>query len=237
MARITHYGPPAPPLNLLALETSTDYCSVALLAGDTIACKQECAGQRHSEIVLPMIDALLNEAALKPVDLDGVAFGAGPGSFTGLRIACGVAQGIAFAHQLPVAPVGTLEALAQAAGGERVIASLDARMGEIYFAAFQRQERTWQVLVAPSLCRPGDAPALPDSGWIGCGSGFDRYREALSRRYAGQLAAVREDLYPHAREIAVLGRERLAAGQGVSAERAAPLYVREKVALKMHEQR
>lgn len=224
-------------LKLLALETSTEYCSIALLDGDSLASREEHAGQRHSELILPMVDALLNDAGIAPVDLDGVAFGAGPGSFTGLRIACGVAQGIAFAHQLPVAAIGTLHALAQAVPGEKIVAALDARMGEIYFAAFQRENQSWRTLVEPSLCSPQSAPDLPGAQWIGCGSGFDRHREALCRRYGDQLAVVREGLYPHAREVATLGKQCLAAGQGVAAELATPLYVRDKVALKMHEQR
>lgn len=221
---------------ILALETSTETCSVALLAGAGLLLREERAGQRHSERILPMIDEVLYEAGFAPADLDGVAFGAGPGSFTGLRIACGVAQGLGFALDIPLLPVGTLLALAEACAAERVVACQDARMGEIYHGAYLRQEGRWCEISAPSLCSPDSAPVLPGEGWTGCGSGFDRYGERLGRRYAGQLAGVRPGLVPCAREIARLGAQALALGAGVPAERAAPLYVRDKVALKMHEQ-
>jgi tRNA threonylcarbamoyladenosine biosynthesis protein TsaB len=198
--------------------------------------REERAGQRHSDLVLPMVDSVLNESGLRLVDLDGIAFGAGPGSFTGLRIACGVAQGLAFGAGLPVAPVVTLIALAEAVGAPRVVTCLDARMGEIYHAAYERGGANWIETSAPALCSPETAPIVAGEGWIGCGSGFDLYRERLAARLGERLSGVAMGIYPHAREIVTLGAALLAAGAGVPAEQAVPLYVRDKVALRMHEQ-
>lgn len=223
-------------MNILAFDTSTEYCSVALLHDGKLSFREEHAGQKHSELILPMIDTLLGASNLELAHLHGIAFGAGPGSFTGLRIACGVAQGLAFGAGLPVVPVGTLLALAEAAGAPRVVACLDARMGEIYHAAYRRDGAGWSETVAPNACKAGAAPALEGGDWVGCGSGFAVYGEALAARYRGQLARVQAQAFPHAREVARLALPLLAAGRGVPAERALPLYVRDNVARKMHEQ-
>jgi tRNA threonylcarbamoyladenosine biosynthesis protein TsaB len=224
-------------LKILALETSTDYCSVALSRSGTTLYREAPAGQRHSELVLPMVDELLNESGLRLVDLDGIAFGAGPGSFTGLRIACGVAQGLAFGAGLNLAPVPTLMALAEACGETRVVACLDARMGEIYHAAYERVEGCWLEVSGPVLCDAESAPMLEEEGWTGCGSGFERYADRLAKRYGERLVRIRPQLLPHARAVATLGAEFFAAGKGVTPEQALPLYVRDKVALKMDERR
>lgn len=224
-------------MKVLAIETSTEHCSVALLHGSHLAVREDSAGQNHSELVLPMIDELLREARLAVADLDGVAFGAGPGSFTGLRIACGVAQGLAFSADLPVAAVGTLLAIAAAGGAQRVIACLDARMGEVYFAAYERAADGWAERIAPGLYRPEQVPEVEGAGWLGCGSGFAAHGGVLLERYGSRLAAVRGDLTPHAREVAGLGARALAAGLGVPPEHALPVYIREKVALKVNERR
>jgi len=224
-------------LNLLALDTSTEYCSVALLRGEELTHRETHAVQRHSELILPMIGELLAASGVDLTQLDGIAFGAGPGSFTGLRIACGVAQGLAFGAGLPVVPVGTLVALAQEAGAPKVIACLDARMGEIYHAAYRRDGGHWTEIAPPAVGPVQSAPVLEGDGWFGCGSGFAVYAGALAKRYGGQLEAVAAALHPHARSIARLAAPILAGSGGLSAEQAAPVYVRDKVALKMHEQR
>jgi tRNA threonylcarbamoyladenosine biosynthesis protein TsaB len=224
-------------LNLLALDTSTEYCSVALLRDEELTFREAHAVQRHSELILPMIEDLLVASGLELGQLDGIAFGAGPGSFTGLRIACGVAQGLALGAGLLVVPVGTLAALAQEAGVPKVIACLDARMGEIYHAAYRRDEASWTEIAAPGVGPAQSAPMLEGDGWFGCGSGFAAYADALARRYGSQLDGVAAGLHPHARSIAQLAALVLAAGGGLPAEQAAPVYVRDKVALKMHEQR
>lgn len=224
-------------MNLLALDTSTEYCSVALLLGATLTYREVHAIQRHSELVLPMIGELLSAAGLAPRQLHGIAFGAGPGSFTGLRIACGVAQGLAFGADLPVFPVGTLAALAEETGANQAIACIDARMGEIYHAVYRRDGAQWIEGSAPVVCKALEAPAVSGDGWFGAGSGFGAYGEALKQHYASNLARVDATLHPHARAIARLAMPVLVAGGGLPAEQATPLYVRDKVALKMHEQR
>lgn len=220
-------------LNILSLETSTEWCSAALWQDGRVLVREELAGQRHSELILPMIDELLHEAALPLAACDAIAFGAGPGSFTGLRIACGVTQGLAFAADVPVAEIGTLLAVAQASRAERVIACLDARMGEVYVAAYARTDVSvahWQVVHAPRLCAPIDVPPIVGGGWVGAGSGFGVHEAILHERYASQLTGVHAELHPHAREIAELGAQSVRAGATVPAEAAHPLYLRDRVA-------
>lgn len=222
-------------MKILALETSTELCSAALWLDGKVDAREAVAGQRHSELLLPLIDALLAQHGLAVRDLDGIAFGAGPGSFTGLRIACGVAQGIAFGANLKVAGVGTLLALAAASRAERAVCCLDARMGEVYHGAYEKRGDEWRAVREPSLCKPDAAPDLPAGAWTGCGSGFAAYRTALESRYAGRLERVIERLAPHASVIAALAAAEFERGNAVSAERAAPLYVRNKVALRVDE--
>lgn len=224
-------------MKILAIDTSTEYCSAAVLHGSALASRSERAGQRHSELLLPMIDALLAETGLGLAQLDGVAFGAGPGSFTGLRIACGVAQGLALGADIPVVPVGTLLALAHSSKAPRVLACLDARMGEIYHAAYERRADGWYETVAPNVCRADQAPQVDAGDWCGAGSGFATYALELAARYGERLSAVDPAAYPHASAIAELALLQLRAGRSLPAAQAVPLYVRDRVALKMHEQR
>lgn len=196
-----------------------------------IDAREVLAGQRNSELLLPLVDGLLAAHALEAADLDGVAFGSGPGSFTGLRIACGVAQGIAFGANVPVVGIGTLLALAQSSQAERVVCCLDARISEIYHAAYEKRAGKWHAVLEPSLCKPDAAPELPAGKWTGCGSGFAAYGAALESRYDGAISRVIPDLVPHAREIASLAADEFKGGRAVAAELAAPLYVRNKVAL------
>ena len=184
-----------------------------------------------------MVDALLVQASLPLRSLDAVAFGAGPGSFTGLRIACGVAQGLAAGAGILTVGVGTLLAIAKAARAPRVFACLDARMGEIYCAAFERSAAGFSVIHPAQLCTPDAGPALPGGDWVGAGSGFDVHAEALARRYAKHIDEVQPQLHPRAHEIAVLGADLLHQGLGVPPEQAHPLYLRDHVALTVEERR
>ena len=218
-------------MKLLALETSSEWCSAALWRDGEVFAREQLAGQRHSELILPMIDALLQEAEEQLTALDAVAFGAGPGSFTGLRIACGVAQGLAFGAGLPVVGVGTLLAVAQASGGERVVSCLDARMGELYCAAFERGGGQWRTVHAPRLCTPVAAPEVDGDGWVGAGSGFAAHGAALAERYAERLSAVQPAVHPDARHIAALAVDMVRAGMALPAEEARPVYLRDRVAL------
>ena len=222
-------------MKILALETSTELCSAALWLDGGIDMREAAAGQRNSEVLLPMVDALLAARGLKAADLDGVAFGAGPGSFTGVRIACGVAQGIAFGAGVPVVGIVTLLALAEASQSQRAVCCLDARLGEIYHAAYERRAGRWHAVHEPSLCKPDAAPELPAGEWTGCGSGFGVFRQTLEKRYAGRLVRIVDGLAPHAREVASLAAAEFKLGNAVAAEHAAPLYVRDKVALRVDE--
>ena len=222
-------------MNILALDTSTEYCSVALWRDGVVAERSELAGQRHSELLIAMLDDLLRDAGLGIRDIDGIAFGKGPGSFTGVRIACGAAQGLAFGADVPAAGVCTLLALAEASGKERVIAALDARMGEIYHAAYERRDDAWATVSEPCLCRPEAAPAVPGTDWFGAGSGFAAHGAALAARYGAVLRGADGEAVPRAAAIAALGAVQIALGRGVDAAEALPLYLRDKVALKTSE--
>ena len=222
-------------MRLLAIETSTEYCSCALVLDGEV--RESCvkAGHTHSEQLLPMVTRLMTDAGLRYAQLDAIAFGAGPGSFTGLRIACGAAQGLAFAHALPVVPVSTLEALASATAAPRVLACLDARMGELYLAAYERDgvDSDWKVVYPPSLVRTDVLPALGGT-WLGVGSGFAAHAAAMAAAYS--FVAVEPGLFPRAGAIARLAVGKLEHGEGVAADLAAPFYLRDKVALDTGEQ-
>jgi tRNA threonylcarbamoyladenosine biosynthesis protein TsaB len=202
---------------------------------DQMLSDEVAAGQKHSELLLPMIDRLLNDAGVRLGDLDGIAFGAGPGSFTGLRIACAVAQGLAFGAEKPVVPVSTLLAMAEASGAVRVAAALDARMNEVYLAAYMREGDGWRTVVEPCLQAPTVPPELPGDGWTAVGNGFAVCSGALVDACGPLLARVDVLLHPRAVEMARLAAPLFARGLGVAPEDAVPLYIRDKVALKVAE--
>ena len=222
-------------MNILALETSTEYCSVALWQNGVVTERSELAGQKHSEMLIAMVNDLLQATGYKLQAMDGIAFGKGPGSFTGVRIACGVTQGLGLGANLPVAGICTLQALAEASGQTRVIAALDARMGEIYHAAYEKRDSVWATVSEPCLCKPEDAPLVTGNDWFGAGSGFAMHSAVLSGRYAGQLQGADGAAVPQAAAIAILGAAQFAQGRGKDAAEALPLYLRDKVALKTSE--
>ena len=217
-------------MNLLALDTSTEFLSLALLLGDKTYTYYQHAGQASSQLVLPQIQALLDSASIKLSDLDGIAFGAGPGAFTGVRVACGVAQGLGFGANIPVVGVNTLLALAQASGQARVIACLDARMGEIYYAAFECKNSEWIEQSVTRVCKPEAAPVL-EGAWTGAGSGWAVYGEVLSQIYAKSLVEILPNITPTADAILQLATPIFAAGKAKPASAAAPIYIRNRVAL------
>jgi tRNA threonylcarbamoyladenosine biosynthesis protein TsaB len=219
-------------MKILALDTSTRWLSVALFDGAQALVMRECVGNASSERILPAIGELLVRDGTALAMLDGIAFGAGPGSFTGVRIACGVAQGLAFGARLPLFAVGTLEAIAQAAwrehGWRRVVACLDARMREVYVAAYERKHNGWTQVRAPAVYAPAAVEHMQSEGWHGAGDGFIAY-PALAERVA--LAAFDGALIPDARSIAECAWPQVVAGAGVAPAQAQPLYVRHRVAL------
>ncbi len=220
-------------MRMLAIDSSTEWCSAAAGDGRRWHVRNERAGSTHSERLLPMVRAVLADAGLALHELDGIAFGAGPGSFTGVRIACGVAQGLAFGAGLPLVPVSTLEALAQEArnvhGVSRVLSCLDARMREVYAGLYTADGAAWRAEAAAVAERPETLPAPPPGGaCFGAGNGFRAY-PALAARLG--LSSADPDLVPTARAIGELGLPKLAAGEGVAPAAALPVYVRHRVAL------
>jgi tRNA threonylcarbamoyladenosine biosynthesis protein TsaB len=218
-------------MKLLAFDTSTQWLTIACAHGGRWIEREELAGQSHSQRLLPLIDDVLSEAGIELGELDAIAFGAGPGSFTGVRIGCGVAQGLAFGAGIPLVPVSTLEAIAESArqahGWTRVLACLDARMREVYVAAFVRDGDRWIVERDPAVMRPEDVAAAAHES-NGAGDGFAAYPD-LAARLA--LAGVDATAIPRARAIAALAMLEVAAGRTVPASEALPLYVRHRVAL------
>jgi tRNA threonylcarbamoyladenosine biosynthesis protein TsaB len=215
-------------MRILALESSTSWCSVAVGDGRDWHERAVDAGNAHSTLLLPMIRRALAVAGWPLASLDAIAFGAGPGSFTGLRIGCGVAQGLALGADLPVVPVGTLAALALGDGGAHVVACLDARMREVYVAAYARDGEAVREVAAPAVLAPDAVIAPTGGGFRGAGNGFLAY-PGLALRL--RLDAVDATARPTARAVGRLAVARVAAGDTVRAAAALPVYVRHRVAL------
>lgn len=215
-------------MNLLAFELSTDLCSVALLVdGESRQLAEK--GNRPSRRILAMADELLVEAGLRVTAMDAIAFGRGPGAFTGLRIAAGVAQGLAFGAELPVVPVSSLAALAQRAtedhGAVQTVAVLDARMNEIYAGSFRAGSNGLVQAVGDEQLLPPESLEIPGADWTGAGPGWSAY-PAL----AGKLTSVLPEVVPDAAAVARLGAVIFAAEGGVDAADAMPVYLRDTVA-------
>ncbi|HEY3520166.1 MAG TPA: tRNA (adenosine(37)-N6)-threonylcarbamoyltransferase complex dimerization subunit type 1 TsaB [Rhodanobacteraceae bacterium] len=225
-------------MNILAIETSTEYCSVALLHGDALIERSEPAPRRHAELVLPMAESLLGEAGLKRGQLHGIAVGRGPGAFTGVRLAISVAQGLAFALDLPVVTISSLAALAMQAPRNRAttLAVIDARMGEVYVGAFAFDpDGLVQPLDEERVTRAEDLLLPHAENWNVIGSGWDAYRDALLACLPSPPAWSEGERYPQARDVARLALPRFEAGNVVPPERALPVYLRDKVAFTVAE--
>ena len=225
-------------MNLLAIETATESCSVALVHGDLVIERSELAPRRHAERVLPMADELLAEAGLGRHALDGIAVGRGPGAFTGVRLAVSLAQGMALALDLPVVTVSSLAALALEAPEDdaAILAVIDARMGEIYAASYRRDAGGLIALDEERVCT-ADALVLPDAdAWHVVGSGWATYADVLRGRLTGTLLSAEGERYPQARHVAELAVREFRAGRAGSPEQALPVYLRDKVALTLAEQ-
>lgn len=230
-------------MNYLALDASTEACSVALEVNGKVFSRYELCPQSHSLHLLPMIDAVLKEANVKLAELDGLIFGQGPGSFTGVRIGVGVAQGLAFSANLSVVGVSSLQAMAQIAymkhGQKHVIAAIDARMAEVYNGYYTLDEHdVMQAQQAEAVTPPEKLAehlsSVVTTPFYAVGTGWDAYSEKL----AEQLLALKtnegspEILFPTAEAMLAIGKVKLAQGQGVLAEEAQPVYVRDTVSWK-----
>ena len=224
-------------MNLLAIDTATEACSVALATEEGTFRRHVEEPRAHGDRLLDLIEEVLDEAGLARDRLDAVAFGRGPGGFTSLRIGIGVVQGIAYALDLPVVPVSTLASLAQGAcrlhGAERAIAAIDARMGEIYCGTFELDAHGVMQAAAPERVLPPERLEPPQgSGWQGCGTGWRSYRELLAARCGDALAGVPGPELPHAIDLLTLARAGWQRGEAVSADQAVPVYLRDRVAEK-----
>lgn len=225
-------------MNLLALETSTEACSVALLHGDQLIERFAIAPRRHAELSLPWADAVLAEAGLARQAIDAIAVGRGPGAFTGVRLGISLAQGMALALDRPVVAVSTLSALALRAAtddGEHVLAAIDARMGELYWCAYRMHEGEPRPLIAEQLSKPDDV-VIEGEGWHGVGTGFAAQDDVLAMRLATRFAAVDAVALPHAADVARLAAAAFAHGEAQAPERIEPAYLRNNVALTLNEQ-
>jgi len=223
-------------MKLLAFETATEACSVALWIDGAVRERFEVAPRRHAELALPWADALLAEAGIAKSQLDAVAVGRGPGAFTGVRLAIAIAQGIALALDRPVVPVSTLQVLAMQASGERILAAIDARMGEVYLGAFVRDgDGLPQAAGDESVAKP-DGIAIPDGSWSGVGTGFGAGDRALEKRLQDRLTSVDSLALPHAGDVARLAALAFARGEAVGPERVEPAYLRNDVALTLQQQ-
>ncbi len=224
---------------ILALDTSTDACSVALYIDGKTREDFRIIPRQHTKQLLPMIQAMLDSASLKVSDLDSIAFGRGPGSFAGIRIATGVAQGLAFASELQLLPVSTLASMAYARylshGDKYIVAALDARMDEIYWAAYSVEEGQLVLQGSERVDAPSNLELPEGHSWVGIGSGWS-YAETMSDSVQRCVTVVDAQAYPHAEHIAQLGAVDFAKGLAVDPELALPVYLRDDVAWKKKDQ-
>ena len=225
-------------MNLLAIETATETCSVALAVNGEVMELYEHAPRQHAELLLPWVTQLMAEAELGFGSLDGIAFSRGPGSFTSLRIGIGVVQGLAWASDCPVVPVSSLAATAQTAvhdGVSSALVALDARMNEVFTGMFAANSRGIMVPVNDErVCAPGDVQIPADPDTYGIGIGFDRY-DGLKER-AKNLAGIRPEIWPKASCVIKLAQEWLRDSEALPAEQAQPVYLRDNVAKKKKDQ-
>ena len=220
-------------LKILSIETATEACSAALLIDNSIIERYEVAPRQQSQLILPMVDEIMSEADCLTTQLDAVAFGRGPGAFTGVRLAAAVTQGIAFAADLPVLPVSTLAAMAEDTFNQRntehVYTAIDARMKEIYWAVYVMHQGNLIELEKEAVLAPDQVAFNGEGRAVGVGSGWATYREILTEKFSSNLLEVDSDVFPRAASIARLGAKRYLAEAGVDPHQAIPVYLRNNV--------
>ncbi len=219
-------------MKILALDTTTEACSAALQSGNDIHDLYQVAPRRHAELILPMVDDLLGKAGLELAQLDCIAFARGPGAFTGVRLCTSIAQGLAFAAEVPVLGISTLATMAQGYSGDvrTILAAIDARMGEIYWGLFQQDEKHCvQALGSEAVCKPGELEISLDSDIYGCGTGWGKYEDILSQKTSKHLVGINPAQLPNAKDMLPLARESLEQGKSCLAKQAMPVYLRNKV--------
>lgn len=222
-------------MRLLAIETSGEACSAALLFESEIGQRLSREPRRHGALILGMVESLLDEAGTRLNQLDAIGFGRGPGSFTGVRIAAAVAQGLGFGADLPLVPVSTLQGIAQGhhrgASVDRSLVAVDARMGEVYWGCCVLDGNGLMRLTAHErVCMPDLVEIPPGGGWQGAGSGWSAYGDLLRKRLEGRLLSCAPEVICEARDIALLAAADFRAGRSVPPEQAVPVYLRDRVA-------
>jgi len=228
-------------MNILALDTCTESCSAALLYNGEVFEQVEMTQRGHSDLILGMMNTLFQQANTTISTVDAVAFGRGPGSFTGVRVGVGVTQGIAFARDIPVIPISSLLAVAQDAADkldvDHIAVAMDARMGEIYCASYQRQNGIVELIDSERVCPPEQFKPHSEQQWVGVGTGWREYDTILRDNFAGSLTDVAVEHYPNAEVMIKLAKIEADAGRMVTAEQALPVYLRDNVAKKKGEQK
>ena len=226
-------------MKILAIDTATEGCSVCLWQDGESLSQLEVQARKHAELILPMIDNILDQAGVGLSQLDALAFGRGPGAFTGVRIATGVIQGIAYGTDLPVVPISTLRALAQRVYSEqhadKVVSAFDARMQEVYIGAFKLDaDALMQPVMDEMVIKPDQLKfnQVIDADWVGAGSGWAVYENALTTSLGTELKHIYTDMITRADEIAVLAVTDYKLGKAVAADQALPVYLRNEVAWK-----
>jgi tRNA threonylcarbamoyladenosine biosynthesis protein TsaB len=226
-------------MKLLALDTSTEACSVAVYSDGVAFSAFELTPREHTHKILPMIEQVLAQAALRLSEVDALVVGRGPGAFTGIRIGIGVAQGLALAADKPVIPVSTLAALVQQAyqqyGATRVLAALDARMNEVYWGQYTVQNGLVQLQGEEQVCAAEHTPLPETAGWFAVGHGWSAYAETLQARFSGKLEGENTELLPAAEFMLPLAVAAWQRGEAVAPELAQPVYLRNKIALTTQE--
>ena len=222
-------------MKILAIETATEACSAALLCDDEIIEQYELAPRKHNELILPMCESVISEGGVALTQLDAIAFGCGPGAFTGVRIATGVTQGIAFAHDLPVIPVSTLANLALQAcidlsNGDLVLPAIDARMEEIYWAIYKKESDSLvRLVLAERVQAPADVQTETKTIVFGLGSGWQSYQAILQQKTQLSPDAIDGSALPRARFTAELAKDKFVKQETVDAAEALPVYLRDNV--------
>ena len=238
-------------MNILAIDTATEACSAALYINGEVTTQYQLAPREHSRLILKMIDSLLLEANLSVNRLDAIAFGQGPGSFMGLRIAAGVVQGISFAHDIPVIPISTLKTIAQLAfertKNKNILVAIDARMDEVYWGAYflndvhlhkpAMSEQQWcidgeECVISPDKVNLSEMLTKQNKIWVAAGSGWGCYADRLLKANNFTIQSMLVDFFPAASAIVTLAVDELKAGNTVSAAEAIPVYLRNDVAKK-----
>ncbi len=227
-------------MNILAIDTCTESCSAALLYKGKLYQRVEMTQRGHSDLILGMMDDLFKQAETKISEVDVLAFGRGPGSFTGVRVGVGVAQGVAFARELPVVAISSLAAVAQGAadklGSEFIAVAMDARMGEVYCASYQVVNGLVQLLGEEHVCPPVKFMPHSNQQWLAVGTGWGVYEQQLSTNFTDTLKKISVEHYPQSNSIIKLAQLEIEAGRLLSADQAMPVYLRNNVAKKKGEQ-